>query len=264
MALGPFAIALPRLFFMLGVLAAMLAAHLWERRGGSPIDKPLWLSVLAGLIAAKLGYALGHWPDYRAEPLTALYLWQPGYSPLAGLLVAAALLAGFILRRRYPAKGLLTPVIAGLSVWAGLSWVTLSLQQATDQPLPDLVLADLNGRPVSLAEYRGQPVVLNLWASWCPPCRREMPVLAEAQQNYPHVHFVFANQGEDTATVRRFLSTQTLELRNVLSDPGGQAGRHFRAPGLPTTLFFDADGQLRASHMGELTRAVLGDQLRRR
>src|SRR5699024_3535079 len=57
--------------------------------------------------------------------------------------------------------------------------------QPSGPPLPDLDLAALDERPVSLVSYMGQPVVLNLWATWCPPCRREMPVFEQAQAEFP-------------------------------------------------------------------------------
>ena len=264
MALGPLMISLPRLFFVLGLVAALLVAWVRERRGGESIEGPLWWSLLAGVIAARTGYVLSHWSAFKLEPLTALYLWQDGHSLLAGLAAAALVLAWFGYNRRgYRPKSLLVPVLSGLVVWGGLSWVSLSLQRATDQPLPDMVMEDLGGRSVSLADFRGQPVVLNLWATWCPPCRREMPVLAEAQAERRGIHFVFANQAEGPGKIRQFLAADQLRLENVLLDLGGNAGRHFNSPGLPTTLFFDAQGQLVDTHLGELSRARLGDYLRK-
>src|SRR5690606_40886240 len=59
-----------------------------------------------------------------------------------------------------------------------------------------LALTKLEGGEVRLPTFIGQPTVVNLWATWCPPCRREMPVLRDAQQRYPDIAFIFANQGE--------------------------------------------------------------------
>ena len=119
-------------------------------------------------------------------------------------------------------------------------------------------------QPVSLESLnQGQPTVVNLWATWCPPCIREMPVLEKAQSDYPGVSFVFANQGEHPETIKRFLSEQNLNLEHVLSDRQGGFGRATGSQGLPTTLFYNAQGNLVDSHMGELSKASLVHSLER-
>src|SRR5699024_2017551 len=126
--------------------------------------------------------------------------------PLVGLLAGAIVLAWFAARRRYPWQGLLAPALTAIIVWGGLSWVGHALHSATDVPLPELALEDLSGETVLLTAFHGRPVVLNLWATWCPPCRREMPLLADAQAARPDLHFVFANQAEGPGTIRQYLS----------------------------------------------------------
>src|SRR5690606_14732791 len=120
------------------------------------------------------------------------------------------------------------------------------------------------GESTTLAALSGRPMVLNLWATWCPPCRREMPVLEQAQGHYPGVAFVLVNQGEDRATIRGYLDRAGLEPGHVLLDPHSRTMLETNTRGLPTTLFFSAEGRLVDTHMGELTRASLADTLRRR
>lgn len=127
--------------------------------------------------------------------------------------------------------------------------------------LPSLPLTDLDGAPVDLKQFEGRPVVLNLWATWCPPCRREMPVLERAADERPDVAFVFANQAESSEAVRDFLAHEGLQLDNMLLDPDTAVARHFQARGLPTTLFFNADGTLRNAHLGEVSRSRLDEYL---
>ena len=129
--------------------------------------------------------------------------------------------------------------------------------------VPDLVVTDLaTGQPVPLpAVAPGRPMVLNLWATWCPPCRREMPALARAQAAFPGVHFVFANQGESLAEVQPYLTQAGLPLKNVLLDGGSQLSAALTARALPTTAFYDAQGRLVEVHMGELTSAAIARQL---
>jgi len=151
---------------------------------------------------------------------------------------------------------------AGLASWALLGGALLMLQQAAVK-LPTTELGTLDGGSVQLSTMAGKPMVLNLWATWCPPCRREMPVLARAQVQRSDVNFVFVNQGESASEVRAYLGESQLQLDNVLLDPFSNVMREAGSRGLPTTLFFDAQGRLVDTHMGELTDAGLAVKLQR-
>jgi thiol-disulfide isomerase/thioredoxin len=115
---------------------------------------------------------------------------------------------------------------------------------------------------VQLASLAGKPVVINLWTSWCPPCRREMPVLRQAQISYPEIIFIFANQGETAATVRKYMASEHIALENVLLDTNGQIGSLTSSGALPTTLFYHAQGMLVERRLGELSAATLADRLK--
>ena len=161
---------------------------------------------------------------------------------------------------RLPVKQLSLVFLFLLALVAG--GILLIQHQAS--ALPDVELTDLGGQPASLATIADdRPLVVNLWATWCPPCIREMPVLETAQRNYADIRFVFANQGEHTETIRRFLEKQSLNLDHVVSDQTGSFGQVVGSHGLPTTLFYSADGQLLDSHMGELSKATLVEKLGR-
>ena len=114
---------------------------------------------------------------------------------------------------------------------------------------------------MQLSSYQGGPLVINLWATWCPPCRREMPVLQKAQTQNQDVTFLFVNQGESMQSVSTFLETQGLNLNNVLFDSGGQLGQKVGSMALPTTLFYSPQGRLLSSHLGELSEASLARAL---
>jgi thiol-disulfide isomerase/thioredoxin len=147
---------------------------------------------------------------------------------------------------------------AGVLAWGLAQGLVVTLQR--DAPrLAALHLSTLDGTPVTAALTAGKPVVVNLWASWCPPCRREMPVLARAQADHANVAVLMINQGEAARTVRAFLDSQGLRFGNVLLDPASSAMRAYGSRGLPTTLFFDAHGRLVESHVGEITAARLED-----
>jgi len=119
----------------------------------------------------------------------------------------------------------------------------------------------VEGTEVSLASFQGKPTVVNLWATWCPPCVREMPVLQQAQAERSDVHFVLVNQGERATRVRDYLASRQLRLRNVLVDEGNALGAFTGHRALPTTLFYDAQGRLVDTRVGELSAASLAHRL---
>ena len=106
-------------------------------------------------------------------------------------------------------------------------------------------------------------MVVNVWASWCPPCRREMPMLEQAQQEHNDVMFVFVNQGESVGAVNTFLQRESLTLDHVYRDPDMAFGKKVGAVAMPTTLYYDAEGTLIDTHFGELSRATLDRSLER-
>jgi thiol-disulfide isomerase/thioredoxin len=114
------------------------------------------------------------------------------------------------------------------------------------KPVPELTFFDVDGNEVSLADFRGEVVVLNLWATWCAPCRREMPSLDRLQAKYGgdglEVIALSLDRG-DIAKVRAFFDELAISNLAVYQDPKGRAGRELAAPGLPTTVVIDRAGQ---------------------
>ena len=146
--------------------------------------------------------------------------------------------------------------VVGLVIWG----MGLQMQQrAAPVGYPEVTLVSLkDGQPATLAQAaRGRPVVVNLWASWCGPCRVEMPDLAEAQRRHPDIGFLFANQGESAEKVQAFLARSGLALDEVWLDQGSRRGQAIRSPGLPTTVFLDAQGRQVDAHFGVLSAASL-------
>ncbi|NIF82348.1 redoxin family protein [Comamonas sp. Tr-654] len=255
----------------LATFVAMFASQWWARRkqrqGGQPMEALLLHATLAGLLAARAAYVVQWWPEYwssvsasAAGALQILDIRDGGWNLWAGLL-AAALWAIWSARKQAPLRrGVLQSLCLGavilLAAHALRNWV-----EPPQPPLPALTLVSAGAQPTDLRSYRGQALVVNLWASWCPPCKREMPVLAQAQKDHPEVRFIWINQGEDAATVLRYLQSMPLPVAQVLLDPEQLAGRHWQQRSLPSTYFYDANGQLRSMRMGELSRASLAEQL---
>ncbi|MEW6706061.1 MAG: TlpA disulfide reductase family protein [Pseudomonadota bacterium] len=260
--LGPLALPLPPLLLLLAAMAGLWVGRRAGRRADVDPEPALWRMLLLGLVAARLSFVWVWREAYLAQPWSVLDIRDGGFDPAIGW--AAAALYAVAAVRRQPAlrRALAAGGLATLALWsAGSVW--LWSQQAQRTPLPALSLARLEGGSVDLRSYAGKPTVLNLWATWCPPCRREMPLLQRAQAAHPQVNFVFVNQGETAEAVRGYLQQQGLPLQQVLLDPSMRAGAVFQQRGLPTTLFFDAEGRLVSSRMGELSEAVLAQRMQR-
>jgi len=124
---------------------------------------------------------------------------------------------------------------------------------AAPRVLPALSFADGNGRPLGLADFRGRTVLLNVWATWCPPCREEMPSLDRLQQSLGGHDFEIVALSVDAggaAAVKRFYKEIGVGRLAVYVDPAMRAPVELRAPGLPTTLLIDADGRELGRHVG--------------
>lgn len=258
--IGRLALPMSALFLLLGLITFFLVIRWWEKRQQRSIEACMWWTLITGVVVARAGFVLMNWSAYRQDWPSIFYVWQDGYVPLAGILAALLFAVLYAVRGKHSQGPMLSAMAAGLVVWLGLSFVNAQL--AATRELPDLLLADLQQAPVSLHDYRDRPLVINLWATWCPPCRREMPAFQDAQQANANVHFLFLNQREAIETIQAFLDHEELELSNVLLDSGGTVADHFGSRGMPTTLFFDSDGRLLNAHLGELSRAQLHHYLK--
>jgi thiol-disulfide isomerase/thioredoxin len=262
-SLGPFPMSL--LMLVLAFAIAVAVGWQFARTPGQPPVKvmPTILDMLfVGVLAARLGFVLEWLPQYLADPWSIIRIGDGGFSIWAGVLAGLAFGTWRARKTKSLRRPLALGVTAGLASWAVLAGALLLMQQSTLK-LPSTELTTLEGGTTNLSAMSGKPMVVNLWATWCPPCRREMPVLAKAQAGRSDVTFAFVNQGEPGPMIRDYLRGGNLQLRNVLLDLFSSVSRDAGSRGLPTTLFFDADGRLVDTHMGELSEASLAQKLQR-
>lgn len=255
-SLGPLALSISHVVLLVALGLAMLVARRCSNSGpGRAADSALfWLFALS-VVAARLAFVALYWAQYRPAPWQVLDLRDGGFVPWAGIVLAGLVALAFGWRKPAQRRALGWGVTAGLTVWLA-GGMALGWQEARSS-LPHQPLVDSDGAPVTLSRYQGQPMVVNLWATWCPPCRREMPVLVAAQKARPGVRFVYVNQGETPAMAATFLGTAGVNPADVLYDSTGSLARAVGAMAYPTTLFYGPDGQLKGSHLGELSGASL-------
>ncbi|MBV6395567.1 MAG: Thiol-disulfide oxidoreductase ResA [Anaerolineales bacterium] len=125
-------------------------------------------------------------------------------------------------------------------------------------PAPSLTLADLGGTERSLAEYRGQVVLVNMWATWCPPCREEMPTLESFYRDYRDLNFVIIglNDGEAPIEVSDFVNLYGLTFP-IWLDPSHLSESAFNTMNLPSSFVIDRQGQVRLQWVGGVDRDQL-------
>lgn len=167
---------------------------------------------------------------------------------------------------RYTGLLLLVMVVFGIS-WIQFTRLPLdaaNLDQLIAAPSTgflanDFSLTGLDGRSYQLSAFRGKPVILNFWATWCPPCRAEMPAFERVWQRYNQgdVVILAVNQRENPLTIERFEQNVVDVSFPILLDSQGEVSRLYAVMGLPTTFFIDAEGRIQAVSMGGMDEATL-------
>jgi peroxiredoxin len=127
-------------------------------------------------------------------------------------------------------------------------------------PAPDFTLKNLKGEKISLSDFKGQPVLINFWATWCGPCRIEMPVIDNMYQKY------YQDQGfvvlavdvqESITVVRSFVDSMGLTFPILLDHTGKVADGAYRIRAFPTSYFVGRDGKITAAHRGMMTEPIM-------
>ena len=164
--------------------------------------------------------------------------------------------------------------ISILILCLGLVWIAISAEGhvSADHSIPaprtgflapKISLVNLNGQEVQLGDFQGHPVMVNFWASWCPPCRAEMPVFQEIYTEYESHGFVIlaVNSQESRADAFAFAQSQAITIP-ILLDEDGQVSNRYRVVSLPVTFFINKDGMITDTvYGGPITEAYLRIQV---
>lgn len=127
-----------------------------------------------------------------------------------------------------------------------------------EYPAPELALATVQGEAQTLADYQGQVVLVNLWATWCPPCKEELPVLEQFYEDHVDEGFVIIgiDFGESADVVDAFIKTTNLTYP-IWVDEASEAGRAFNSYSLPASFVIDRDGTVRLAWTGAISQSML-------
>jgi len=256
-SLGPVVLSGERALVAVALIAGLLVAEIVGRRRGHDVEWA-WTSILVGLAVARLAWIVAHPQAYLPRPLEMLYVWQGGFLAWAG--IAAGLTWAAWRSTRRPGAGRSTLAWAAAAAGGAAVLALLVLPSEPERPSLEamgVTVQTLAGASEPVASWQGTPAVVNLWATWCPPCRRELPMLVEVVGGRSDVRLALVSQGEPGPIVDAYLREEGLPAVDVRLDPARSLGAAVALSGYPTTLFVDADGVVQELAVGELSRARL-------
>ncbi|MGQ0600577.1 MAG: TlpA family protein disulfide reductase, partial [Anaerolineales bacterium] len=174
----------------------------------------------------------------------------------AGLLFG--LLAGLVIFYGLPAW----QALAGNTTGNGDPVATSAPAPVVGAPAPEFVLKDLSGNTVRLSDYAGKPVLINFWATWCGPCRAEMPAIEDRYKTYASSNFVVlaVNVDEPADLVSPYVKELGLTFP-ILLDTGASVTELYRVLGFPTSYWVDGKGVIVAQHTGPMFEDQLNNYL---
>ena len=151
--------------------------------------------------------------------------------------------------------GLLTGALLATLGWGLSHPAPIAAPAVTGRLAPALTIRTFDGQSVAVAEFRGRPLVLHFWASWCTPCRTEAPVISAAAANSPGIVFLGAAMEDSDAPARAFQARFPLPAPVGLDADAGYL--RYGVTGPPETYFIDRSGIVRFRHLGPLDASVL-------
>ena len=132
-----------------------------------------------------------------------------------------------------------------------VAWVGSAESASVTAPAPNFTLKSLAGKNIKLSELTGNVVLVNFWASWCGPCRQEMPLLNAIHKKYAPLGFTVLgiNVEEQVANARSFITERPVDFP-ILLDAKNQVSKLYHVVAMPTTVVIDRDGKIRFIHQG--------------
>lgn len=265
-SIGPIVLATSKAIIIVALMVFLLLMDKLDQKLAG-LSKWSFRSVLIAFIGARLGDFLFNFAYYKADIISVLYFWRPGYYVEFGLFLAV--IYTFFVIYKYGFNQLLEDfktkskivLIVILLTFLTISAIFLApkINEVSGEnapKLPSIVLENLIDEKLNLDDFKGENLIVNFWATWCPSCRREIPALLQLSK-VTDTKILLINQGEDKLIVQNYLNSENLNFDNVFLDKNNQMSQIFQVKGLPTTLFFDKAGNLRYTNLGIISASDL-------
>lgn len=245
------------LWWLVALVVALTVGNVLAKRHGANIERLFYGGLLIGMVTARAAFVMQYWMAYQQTGWGILDVRDGGLNVWVALIVAWLWALFWGLRMPQIRTALCTCMAL-----VTLAAITLPLMlKQKEQMLPEMAVTFLNGHGQMLSDLKGQPLVINLWATWCPPCRREMPEFERFAKQHPEVKVLMVNQGESAEVVRAFLQQAHLSEQHIVLDQHSAMGQWVEQTALPSTLFFDVTGRLHSVKVGEMSAATLQQQV---
>lgn len=157
-----------------------------------------------------------------------------------------------------PGGALVAALCAALAAWT--LPVCAAAPAQVGQPAPAFLLDTIDGGTLSHADIAGQTTFINVFATWCPPCQGEIPRLVRAAQRYSNVRFIFIDEQESPAAVKRFM--KQYGIRSTVAIDSGQFAATYGALPIPESIVIDPNGIVRLLYRGPIPQSLLEKTLK--
>ncbi len=128
---------------------------------------------------------------------------------------------------------------------------------------PDFTVTDVNGNEVKLSDFKGKPVVINFWTTWCTYCKIEMPDFDDMYKEYPDIQFIMLNttDGDTVETAKAFIEDNEYSFPIFFDSENYDASRAYNITSYPQTVFIDKDGIISSHRIGMMTLETLQEEI---
>ncbi len=268
--IGPLTLSVVSIILLLSALGSSLIIFIRFRKtySGKIFFDKLSTSVIIAFAGWKL-FPLFTSLRYIKSPLSLLYISGGVPGMIFGLTAAAVYLVAVFTYKNSLRKELLRilgifSIIFLLFSIAIFAFYGIFPEKRTEKA-PDFTAADMNGSEISLSGYRGKTVILNFWATWCPPCKAEIPELINFEKNISGKNAVLIGINADSGgnskdSVKEYIREKGINYP-VIPDPGGRISNLYGIKTLPSTIVISGDGKIVLRHTGAVSTNWLESQL---